>query len=61
MAMDGMPNVVKIMLGQLKELLMRKNVLLVEKLKRRRKLVNELKGNELFPHIIQYVKYVIHK
>ena len=52
MAMDLMPNVVKILHGQHKELLMRKSVLLVEKLKRSRKLVNYLKGNKLFPHII---------
>ena len=57
--MDGMPNVVKIMLGHHNALLMRKNVLLVEKLKRRRKLVKYLKENELFLHIIQHVKYVV--
>ena len=52
MEMDLMPNVVKIMLGQHNEMLMRRGVVLVQKLKNSRKLVKYLKGDELFPHII---------
>ena len=59
MAMDGMPNVVKIMFGWHNELLMRRHVLHVQKLKNRRKLVNFLKGNELFLHIIHYY-YIVY-
>ena len=51
MAMDLMPNVVKKFLGQHNELLMRRSVLLVEKLKNSRNL-DYLEGNKLFPHII---------
>ena len=61
MAMDGMQNVVRTILGQHNALLMKKNVLLVEKLKSRRKLVNWLRGNELFLHIIENVKFLVLK
>ena len=61
MAMDGMQNVVRTILGQHNALLMKKNVLLVEKLKSRRKLVNWLRGYELFPHIIENVKFLVLK
>ena len=61
MAMDGMQNVVRTILGQHNALLMKKNVLLVEKIKSRRKLVNWLRGNELFPHIIENVKFLVLK
>ena len=60
MAMDLMQNVVRIMLCRHIKLLMKRGVVLVEKLKNSRKLVKYLKGNELFPHIIRYVTFVFH-